>query len=503
MQIRRRDRERRDRCIASSSAKAAVRSIRKRTSISSRPLATSARTSAAFVHGTRLELDLHGTNLAPVITREKPLDRLSVVGCLEIGAALADQLATSPWAKKLTELEIPTLYVDIDTGYGADDPPTLGVDGATQLSRLKSLERVNVDRQRVTTAGLKRLAGLPNLRALSARECGAGKLAFGQGAPLVELDLSRNAFKGEVVRALIAEPRLTELRRLVLDTCELESLALSAIIKAPMWNTLRSLDVSRNPLGAGGARTFADAPAPKLLHTLVLADADLDEKAHTALAKIPWLGQLLALDLSGNMLGHGAGALRAIAPDRLRRLAFASTGMDRADAAALARFWPQLVELVLDNNRLGDAALERFVVMREGARLQTLELRDCLLTDDGLELLGNARTPHLRSLALAGNTFAGGLITFLSTPPCARLDSLDLARCGLTATTIAALVAKLPPTLRSIDLRGNGLAMDSLLLVARAPALRAMRVRLDGQPWTFPDEIRDELATRFGANWYE
>lgn len=235
----------------------------------------------------------------------------------------------------------------------------------------------------------------------------------------------------------------------------------------------------------------------------MLADADLDEQAHAAFAKIPWLGQLLALDLSGNILGRGGTALRAMVPERLRRLALASTGMERADTAALARLWPQLVELVLDNNPFGDAALERFAVMREAARLQTLDLRDCLLTDDGLELLGNARCPRLRSLALAGNTFARGLTAFLATSACARLETLDLARCGLTATTIATLVDRLPPTLRSLDLRGNSLAMDSLVILARAPALRHVTLRLDGQPWTFPDAVRDELAARLGEGWYE
>ncbi|HEX7699598.1 MAG TPA: hypothetical protein VF403_02720, partial [Kofleriaceae bacterium] len=64
-------------------------------------------------------------------------------------------------------------------------------------------------------------------------------------------------------------------------------------------------------------------------------------------------------------------------------------------------------------------------------------------------------------------------------------------------------VEKLPPALRSIDLRGNALAMDSLVILARAPALRGVKMRLDGQPWTFPDAIRDELAERFGPAWYE
>jgi Ran GTPase-activating protein (RanGAP) involved in mRNA processing and transport len=270
---------------------------------------------------------------------------------------------------------------------------------------LKTLERLTIDRQRVSSVGLERLfAGLPNLRALSGRECGSGKPSLGKGAPLVDLDLSRNALGTAGVIALANEPRAHALRRLVLDTCELESLALSALIESPIWSTLRILDVSRNPLGIAGVRTLVDAPAPAQLHTLELVDCELDEQSHTALAKIPWLGQLMSLDLSGNTLGQGAAMLRAIAPDRLRHLAMASTGMVRADAATLARFWPHLVVLVLTNNPLGAAALERFAVMREAQRLQMLDLSDCALDDDGLEMIGVARAPQLRSLKLAGNT---------------------------------------------------------------------------------------------------
>ena len=450
----------------------------------------SSRPTRALGLGTKLELVGDADTAIDEISRRRPLQRLAIAGASEIGGALVDELAGAKWAARMTELEIPTLHEGDNSGYAAD--PTLGVEGATRLVALKALERVNIDRQRVTTAGLKKLAaGLPHLRSLSARECGSGKLTLGKGASLVELDLSRNALKNDGVRALVNEPRLTELHRLVLDTCELESLALSAIIAAPMWNTLRVLDLSRNPLGAGGARTLADAPAPEQLHTLAIADTDLDDKGHAAIAKVPWLGQLLALDLSGNMLGRGSVALRAIAPDRLRRLALSSTGMERADAAALARFWPHLVELELANNPFGDAALERFAVMRDATRLQSLDLRNCALTDDGLDMLGNARCPQLRTLLLGHNIFGRGLVPFLATAVCARLEVLDLSHCALPATAIDALAKAPPPRLRELDLRGHALSVNALLALARAPALRAVKLHLQGAPWTYPDAARD------------
>ena len=430
------------------------------------------------------------------------LERLAISPSLVAGRELVEMLAAA--APSLRSLAIPTRYLADDSGYV--DDPTLRAEDVPSLAKLRRLERLTIDRHRFGSAGVTKLvAALPTLRALSARECHCNKLAFGDGTPLVELDLSRNAIGSTGAQVIARARRCAELRELVLDTCEIESLGLSELIASPLWHTLRRLDLSRNPLGASAIRALAAAPAPSQLHTLVLADADLDDTAGTALGKIAWLGNLAVLDLSGNMLGRGAAGLRAIVPDAVRRLGLASIGLERAEAAAIARFWPRVIDLDLSGNAFTDAGLERFATMKEAAALQRLGLRDCALTDDGLELLAAARCPRLRVLDLSGNRFGAALVPLLHAPFVRELETLDLSRCTLPMATVAALATiPMPPRLRQLNLRGHDLDEATLLALAESPSLRAVStIELDGNPWTFAEAARARIAARFGATWYQ
>ncbi|HEY5937925.1 MAG TPA: TIGR02996 domain-containing protein [Kofleriaceae bacterium] len=452
----------------------------------------------------RIELAYDNQHL---VDRELPWLHELVVSDEDAGAELAQLLAKSPWARKLTALEIPSRFVDDDSGY-ADDP-TLGAAGAKALTALAGLERLTIDRQRVGTKGFAQIVrALANLRELRARECLIQKLdglAHVTGAPVVHLDLGRNAIGNTGAKILAHAPRLAELQSLELDTCEVGSSGLAELVSAPWWRTLRRLDLSRNPIGASGLRALAEGPRPSQLHALIAADADLDDQAGHLLAKIPWLGQLAILDLSGNRLARGAASLRSIAPEALRRLALSATGLERTEAAALARFWPHLIELDLGINVLTDAGLERFVTMKEATALQRLELRDCAIGDDGIELLARrARCPRLRRLGLADNTVRpAALEMLLGSPLGQRLESLDLAASLDDEAALVLTRTTLPPRLRHLDLRRNELAEATLLTIADAPGLVAIRnVLLDGDPWGFAPASRDRLAARFGPEWY-
>jgi hypothetical protein len=196
-------------------------------------------------------------------------------------------------------------------------------------------------------------------------------------------------------------------------------------------------------------------------------------------------------------------SLRTLPADHLRKLAIAAVGMQRSDAAGLARLWPQLVELDLHSNAIGDAGLERFVTMKEAAALQTLVVRDCKLGPDGLELLATrARCPRLRHLVLAGNSFGDALAEFVRAPLARRLVTLDVSSCELGPAAIDAVATAELPRLRALNLRGNSLDQHQLLALARAPGLRDVtHIELDGAPWTFATEIARELTARFGHNW--
>jgi uncharacterized protein (TIGR02996 family) len=425
----------------------------------------------------------------------------------DVGVEFAGRLAKARWAKQLTALDIPSSWVDDDSGY-ADDP-TLGPAGAKSLAKLTSLERLTIHDQNIRSTGLASLMrALTHLRELGADDCQIQKLdclVDATGAPFVHLDLGRNAIGNAGAAILARAPRLAELQSLELDTCELGSSGLAALTAAPWWSTLSRLDLSRNPIGASGLRALAEGPHPAQLHTLILADADLDDQAGHLLAKIPWLGQLAILDLEGNRLARGAASLRSIAPDALRKLVLTATGLERTEAAGLARFWPHLIELELATNVLTDAGLERFVTMKEAAALQALELRDCAIGDDGIELLAQrARCPRLRRLGLADNTVRpAALEQLLRSPIADRLESLDLAASLDDEAALVLTRVAIPPRLRRLDLRRNELAEQTLLDLADASGLVAIRnVQLDADPWGFAQASRDRLAARFGPDWY-
>ncbi|HLL23570.1 MAG TPA: TIGR02996 domain-containing protein [Kofleriaceae bacterium] len=454
-----------------------------------------------------IELDIGEYAEAEALRRERPLSRLAVQNNACVGDELADVLATRSWARSLVALEMPTRRSEVASYYDAD--PQLSASGARQLTGLTELQTLSIDRHGVGSKAVERLFALPALRSLSARETATTELDLrkAKGAPLVRLDLSKNALGDAGARAIAQAPRLRALERLELDTCEIEAVGLHALVESPLWSTLRWLDLSRNPLGVAGARVLAQLAKPAMLHTLLLADADLDDSAANALGKLAWLGELVELDLAGNPLGRGAIALRGLAADGLRKLSLSSCAIERTEAAAIARFWPSVVHLDLAHNALTDAGIERFATMKEARLLQSLSLADCQLTADGIELLAErARCPRLRTLVLAGNQPTGpALAALLGSPLVQRLGVLDLSRCTLDDEAVTTLArTPVPSTLQRLALGGNVFDERQLLALADSPTLRSVeKIELEGNPYGFEPRTRERLAQRFGRGWYQ
>ena len=432
------------------------------------------------------------------LERDAPLERLRVVDNRGAGGALGARLVGAKWAKDLVELALSTTWIDYNTGYGED--PRLGEAGARALAKLTRLQVLAVDRQHVGAA-IGGLFELPALRELSARACDftvLPSLATVTGAPLERLDLGHNAIRNAGATELARAPRLATLRRVVLDTCEIESHGLAEIARASWWGHLRHLDLARNPLGPGAARVLADSPVPDQLCSLVLADVDFDDT--TPLATIPWLGRLAVLDLSDNALGDLAAALRGL--DAIRVLSLARTGLARTGAAGLAKLWAQLVALDLSSNPLTDAGLERFASMREASKLQRLSLADCKLGDDGLELLTErGRAPRLRELELSGNAMSGAAVAkLLASRFAENVETLNLSRSGLDASVLVDAIV--PPHLRTIRLFANKVPETTALALATSPTFQTVRViELEGDWHAYSVPARAQLDARFGPGW--
>jgi uncharacterized protein (TIGR02996 family) len=453
-----------------------------------------------------LEIDAGEFDDVDDLERDRPLAALAIVNSAALGDDFAQMLAEASWTGALRVLRMPTARAEGATSY-YDHDPRMTADGAAALVTLDSLEILQIDRHLPGVRNAERLFALPRLRDFSARQIGVKKLAVPtKGDPFESVDLSQNAIGTPVARAIAKSPRMVQLQRLVLDTCEVEAMALVDLVRSPLWKTLRILDLSRNPLGSAGARALAEAPEPALLHTLRLADVDFDDACGPILGKIRWLGRLLELDLTGNRFGRGLAALRDLEVDGLRKLTLLSIGMERSEAVVRSKFWPKLMHLAVGDNAIGDAGIERFATTKEATALQSLALWKCNLTDGGLDLLAGARCPRLRLLELWGNRFSGtGIAELLAAPIMNNVGVLDLRDCGLAARDVEAIGATpMPPALHTLDLRANELSEQALLVLAESPTLRTVKqLRIDGNPFTFDPRNRERLAERFGPTWYQ
>jgi uncharacterized protein (TIGR02996 family) len=427
---------------------------------------------------------------------------------VEIGEGSA---ATKTAMRSLARLDVGTDFVDYDSGYFTD--PTIGTAGAGILAEAKFLERLtslDVSHQRVGTEGLAALvAAYPRLSELHARAVECAEIAplnLEKGTMFDRVDLRENAIKDEGARLLATAGRLSRLKWLELGTCEIGPEGLAHLTSAPFWNTLRHLDLGRNPLGLAGLQVLAKASSPEHLHTLLLADADLEGREPSAvLARIEWLRHLLNLDLSRNMLTDLEGLFRTLGDGSLRKLSLARMGIDADRAAALPPFARSLYHLDLGGNPIGDAGLAAILGVEESA-LHTLALQTCGLTGEGVSrFVRDVACPHLHTLTLTKNALdVDALSKLLASPLMDGLRVLKLARCGLDgdAAKVIATSTRIEQ-LRILDLRDNDFKEAGVLALARSKSLRAVgEIALTADPWRFTEESRNLLEKRFGQGWH-
>ena len=445
-----------------------------------------------------------------------PLKRISLIGQHTLALVCVERVIDGKRSKSLERLELGTSFLDWDSGYYND--PNLRADGATSLAKAKlaHVAVLDVSRQRLGTAGLAALVrSMPAVRELVASGCEVTDLDFlaPAGTPIVRLDLGENAFGDGGARVIASAPRLAAVESLALDTCELGAAGVTALTESPCWSTLRELDLSRNPLGLDGVIALAGAKPPPRLHTLRLADVDLSSDAAGQLAQIPWLAQLLVLELSRNELSGAL--LGSVAARSVQQLRLDHATLD--DPYRLRPAWERALHLELRGCALGDAGLAALVTAGTSA-LHSLDLRECELTAASIDLLAErARCPRLHTLRLGNNPITNqGLARLLASELVQSITVLDLTGCTLTHE-VAAVFAAAPrlPRLRTLEMLDNPVTHATVIELAEAESLRAVTtMKLSGHPWNIgedddtpegearADALRARLIARFGHDWW-
>lgn len=426
--------------------------------------------------------------------RLKPLERFTVRGEHIGGGALGGRIAANPAFRELRVLELGTRFVDYDYGYFS--APTLREDGARALATagIDHVEVLDITRQHVGNAGLEQLVhATPALRELSAGVNGLTSLEALQldGTPIDRLDLTRNAIGDAGIAAIASSPRLAELKHLVLDTCELGANSIGELTTAPCWQTLRILDVSNNPLGYAAMLGLSTAAPPAELHTLKLADCEVGGDGMSSFATCTWLGQLLEIDLAKLPVEQAL-------IDRLtgvRSLRLANSTLD-ADAT-LAAIWERAVHLDLRG------VASRSLLSTGGPELQTLSVAASRLDSKFLEQLIAGSYPRLRVLDVSDNVLDDRVITgLIRSELVAGLQRLSFRGTKLEEASLRVLAVRGVGPLDVLDLRDVDYSIEELVMIARSPALRAVkRIALHARPWEFPTLVRGELAERFGEDW--
>lgn len=166
------------------------------------------------------------------------------------------------------------------------------------------------------------------------------------------LDLGENVLGDVGASDLALAPCLKELKVLHLDRCEMRSSGARWLTSAPFVDTLRRLNVDSNSFGPEGIYRLL-AKKPPFLHTLQIADNDLEHEGGCHLAESAGSATLLQVDLAHNRLGD-------------------QTARELAKSKRLR----DLLVLRLNGNSISKSAADALRASPLGKQLATLELSE-------------------------------------------------------------------------------------------------------------------------------
>jgi uncharacterized protein (TIGR02996 family) len=287
------------------------------------------------------------------------------------------------------------------------------------------------ERQSLETLDRRMLAEVRPTVLARLKPLGVGDVRFSRG--FVEKALVQG--NGLVGRTSLLYQEAPALRGLMLrGWLRPQADALGRVFQSPALACLTSLDASQNAFGTPGA---------------------------WALARAPWLRQLVSLNLAQNRLaGQGIQELAAEGDARWATLILTENELSVSDARALAQSSRvlELKTLMLDRNRLGDDGARAIAHAKHLSALETLSVADNELGVSGVRALAEALyLTRLQTLSLATSLLGQtGAALIASAAVFAKLKSLCLADCQIDAEAARALAVS--PYLRqltALDLSRN------------------------------------------------
>ena len=270
---------------------------------------------------------------------------------------------------------------------------------------------------------------------------------------LESLRCSRVSILPEAIDALMNDARFSALRTLGLTNAHLSVDALKRLGEAERLKNIHALDLSGGHMGHSGLRELVTSPRIVNLRRLHLGRNNLDNNAIKTLARSVYMSRLEGLNLARNSFtGLGVKHLTTSPYIKgLRRLILDHNRCDAVGRRALlsATAFSQLHTLSATSCIL--RRVDGFLTAKNFPRLHALHLDDNKATDhDASADSASLSLPRLRHLSLSANDVRGAFIAWLVSSP--RFAGV-----------------------RSLDLRGNFIAPEVGLAIARSAHVTGLR----------------------------
>lgn len=274
-----------------------------------------------------------------------------------------------------------------------------GLMGTPDLKQIRSLAIGSAIQSEEDLAALLNSPNLPYLRSLNLSYWGispSGVKALAQSDLLGQLDtlnLTGCDLDDEAIKVLVGSKKIVKLTRLVLNNNGMGADGAKAIARSPHVESLTELDVGDNSMGDEGVVALAKASFLPRLSKLILEDCGIGEDGAMALGNAG-LPNVVELDMSKNPLGAEgmAALLPALKTSRLKTVNLSWTELDAAGVEQLTKLIaPELEELNLNWNSVGDAGMGALAGWKKCPRLKRLELIENGIGDKGVAALARAR----------------------------------------------------------------------------------------------------------------
>ena len=267
-----------------------------------------------------------------------------------------------------------------------------------------------------------------NLSHCEIRDAGATMLAQSPTlSSLRSLNLGQNKLTATAIETLVKSDKLQSIQKLSLWNNPIGDNGLRALTRQDSLNSISELDIAKTELSDIGFSLLCSSSVFQSLHTLIAAENAIGQNGCEALAHADLLKGLNRLDLSYNPLGDAGGQAlgKLSSQNQLRSLLLrnCSVGSEGVKPIAESGSLQHLQHLDLSvyrssSNLLGDPGA---VALAKGGGLP--ELREMLLARNGIGDKGarpfvkSNNLHHLMTLDLTGNKIANNILERIQQSP--------------------------------------------------------------------------------------